>query len=497
MKIDAVDEGSTLTPPPPPPSPLAKALDLKAQATSLYQSHQFSPAASLFAECAALGDSDSASDELVAVAAAAWNNAAMCSIKAKEWDYAMSYADCTIQLGKRHSSIPVSTVNKAHFRTADAMVSKVERVAANDESVDCAFLLDEAQKHLMFVLQEEPSNEQALAVAQRGLSVSAVIVKRNEETGGGYLNEEVVGGSEKGRSDQDVVAAALGGGNSSGSNSGNSGWGMSYMNPAASDWETYQKGQAEAAKSAASILEATRGIAAELTSPTTCDVADGRGGLSAMVESLKKEKQSATPQPAFSNEKVTSQDWSNMKAVETSLNASFTNILQQRDAVVGGLRTGESNYSDGWRSKHAARRYEGKEDRGKVAKGGDAWADLEKSEAEKVKIVSEVEKKKKEQREGMGGMGGKKREEKKEDGEEAGGWRDKLRTRRQGEEIKIKVKSDGKVKSEWENLLGAEEGEVARVERLRAERKKAEKLADKRKKKTEAKNGKIMKDLLG
>ena len=197
--------------------------------------------------------------------------------------------------------------------------------------------------------------------------------------------------------------------------------------------------------------------------------------------------------------KSTAGAWSKLENHEQALTDEYSKVVEQRAEVsavaydIGSLKaikTVESNFSDGWRSKHVARRYKGKEKKSKAKKGTTAWEELQVKEDGAVRVVSNTLQIKKalaekkwlgeELGEKVGDGGGDKNEEEKE----VSSWRKKLRQRRQGAEIKLTkgVKNKG-VKEDWQSMVGLESSEIERVKKLKEERKKAEKLAQKKKEK--------------
>ena len=132
------------------------------------------------------------------------------------------------------------------------------------------------------------------------------------------------------------------------------------------------------------------------------------------------------------------------------------------------LKTAESNFSDGWRSKHAARRYEGKEGKREAKAGASGWSELQAKEDGAVKVVNHTvqtkmalaEKKWQGETWNAGTKSGNNNICVESDGDRDGeiaSWRKKLKQRRQGAEIK--VKKDGKtkaVKDDWESMVGLE-----------------------------------------
>ena len=240
--------------------------------------------------------------------------------------------------------------------------------------------------------------------------------------------------------------------------------------------------------------------------------AQGMSSVTSMVENLRAERRREKGGEEDEEKKIslaTEKSWGTMGKEEESLNKNFNDLVKQRaeisavayDVGIKNVRTADSNYSDGWRSKHASRRYEGKEGKHKVSAGKSAWEELQGMEEGAVKIVEQtVERKKELADKKFLGEGAEVRAPpggEDEDGEGGGGgggveWRKKLKQRRKGEEIKIKKKSDGGIGSEWESMLGLEEEEKARVDMLKEQRREAERLAERKKaKKVKKKNGAI------
>ena len=161
-----------------------------------------------------------------------------------------------------------------------------------------------------------------------------------------------------------------------------------------------------------------------------------------------------------------------------------------REGRLLGIKTGEDNYSAGWRAGHAQRRFEGVEGPvGTLNSGKAAWQDLSAAESAAVAIVAmKADGKKAAAKEGRRGKTGAEAANaaaaKEEEEEEAlAPWRATLKTRRAGLEPPVAIPSAvGKpsVDGEWRALLGAESGALDRVERPKGERLAAAKAAEKK-----------------
>ncbi|GMI32176.1 hypothetical protein TeGR_g11850, partial [Tetraparma gracilis] len=338
---------------------LSEAASLKAQAVSLFKQSCFAQAAGIFANLSALASSISPpTSESTSFATAGYNNSALCYLKLNEWDKSMAASANCLALGDRLSGTSAAVVEavlfKARFRLADAQVSKAER-AGNDKSIDVAFLLDEAVKNLMVVLQGEPDNEQARKLAERGMDLAArasgVDVSKPP---GAPVIEEVAPRSTQ-TEEEEKLNAALGAPSSSSNVPANQAWGMG-----GSDWASYEATQAAAAAQAAAVLEKTKKLSE--APPQIAEEGDERRtSVKNLVDQAKMEKrqeqEKSAPAPSIGD--VTTSDWTNLESVETSLNSTFNSILQSRSktasVAAASLKTAESNYSDGWRGKHAAR----------------------------------------------------------------------------------------------------------------------------------------------
>ncbi|GMI10244.1 hypothetical protein TrLO_g6744 [Triparma laevis f. longispina] len=396
----------------------------------------------------------------------------MCFLKGLDGERAGEAAKMCINEGKENPTVS-GIVVKSRFRRAQAMLMIIE--SENFES-DISLYLDEAQIELALVLQVEPSNEQALDLAGKGLKISQDRVKKREEE-----NTTTTKPNEN-NTTSGLANNALEGG---GGDNPSAAWSMSYMNPGWLDSHKKKKEDSDIKKSEKRTIEANSAASKIITSKTKSNC-----NITSMVESMREEKRSNT-EPEGEEKKIsmsTDKSWGKMGKVEETLNSNFLSLLQQRAEIskvayevdVKNLKTKESGYSDSWRSKHASRRYEGKEGKHKTTSGGKAWEELRGVEEGAVRIVEKTVERKKvlAERKFLGEEVVVKEEY---EGGESVEWRKKLKQRRKGEEIKVKKKKDGGIEDEFQRMMGLEEEEKARVDNLKEQRREAERLSEKKK----------------
>jgi hypothetical protein len=508
MKIEAA-------PPTPPPPALESLLAAKTSAASLFKASEFSLAAAAFLSLSSSAKPyiDLAPD-YYDIFAGSCNNASLCHFKLQQYDQSIeramesanvyqAVASSSSAGSSAGSAQAAKTYVKSCYRIAEGMISKAER-APSDGSVDVGYLCDEGRKYLGIVMEAEGENEMAVKLASRGLDVMRKLIMGEEEAAPGSTSSIEVVDSSTSTNDDSTIAAALGSQHAAVSFDS---WGMQSTT---SSWEEYAASQAQAAEEAAKVLELVNSVATSSssssstsTSSTTTTTtittdASSSSSSSSSVRSLisaanLSKKSSAAPAPSLTS--TTNPSWSELTSVESSLTASFNDILLNRTnaaaSITNTIRTSESNYSDSWRTKHAARRYEGKDEKRTVTKGGDTWKELADSETSAAVAVSEIVQRK------VKVAKAKVEQTSVAQASENDDWRTKLKTRRTGAEIRITKKDDETVSNEWKSLLGVEDDDVERVKKLKEERRKAEKKAEKKRGKKEERNREKMEEILG
>ena len=236
----------------------------------------------------------------------------------------------------------------------------------------------------------------------------------------------------------------------------------------ANDWEAYQK--AMRAKKERDKNTDSKKISPLPPSPPASQIVPSTTSL---VNSLKASmKSTSTPSPDI--RQTTTPEWDDMAKSEADLTSSFNEVVSANSYVVSAsqvmetLKTTESNYSDGWRKTHLDRRYKGKDKKHSTKAGREAWEELEGMEEGAVKVIKQIGETKK-MLVDRGVVKGVPLEGEEKDGEEVKDWRKKLKQRRMGVEIKTKPKGreKEKCKDEWEEMLGMENEEVRRANKLK------------------------------
>jgi len=373
------------------------------------------------------------------------------------------------------------------FRLAQALLSLAS--SSLPTSSTTSTYLSSAQNQLSIVLSIEPGNSQALNLAQEGLELSKRIIRTDKD---GVHSKEV---KEKARTDEEKLLQEAFNPTSDGTEVGAGEMGGSdYM---ADNWEAYQeslrkrketekaKDKGEEVRKCGEAQRNANGVdfsyslpGLTLRFPLLCHFqkkisslppsspsAQNIPSTTNLVNSLKATKKKSQPPPPDIQE-TTAPVWDDMAASEASLTKNYNSVVEANSFVVSAsevmesLKTTESNYSDSWRNEHVKRRYNGKDRKHRVKKGGAAWEELEGTEKGAVKVVKELGDRKKKLSE-KGGVGN--TLEVKE-GEEGGvkDWRKKLKMRRMGVEVKTKIlEKKEKVKDVWEDMMGRENEEVS------------------------------------
>lgn len=170
----------------------------------------------------------------------------MCFLKGLDGERAGEAAKMCINEGKENPTVS-GIVVKSRFRRAHAMLMIIE--SENFES-DISLYLDEAQMELALVLQVEPSNEQALDLAGKGLKISQDRVKKREEE-----NTTTTKPNEN-NTTSGLANNALEGG---GGDNPSAAWSMSYMNPGWLDSHKKKKEDSDKKRSEKRTIEANSG----------------------------------------------------------------------------------------------------------------------------------------------------------------------------------------------------------------------------------------------
>eukprot|EP00520_Triparma_pacifica_P003929 CAMPEP_0118653204 /NCGR_PEP_ID=MMETSP0785-20121206/11712_1 /TAXON_ID=91992 /ORGANISM="Bolidomonas pacifica, Strain CCMP 1866" /LENGTH=494 /DNA_ID=CAMNT_0006545743 /DNA_START=155 /DNA_END=1636 /DNA_ORIENTATION=- len=468
-----ITEGSNASA--PSLTPLEEATSLKQEALHLYKVQKYAEAAKMFtkaAEIVLLGNHPNTLPlPSRTLASACYSNASNAYLKASLPSDARTSATKCVEW-----SMDEQMEVKGRFRLAQALVSLASNSSASDGGNTSSYL-SEAQSNLSKVLAFEPGNEQALELAREGLEISKKVIRGDK----GNVHDEGI--KEKARGEEEdeekLLMDAL---NPQSNGNDCSTMGSNYMS---NDWEAYQKvmkskGQENPGKEEEKVPTPLPPSALASNIPSTTD----------LVNTLKASKKSNQP-PRPDIHQTTTPIWDSMTESEAELKSSFNSIVSGNSYVVEAsqvmetIKTTESNYSDGWRKDHLARRYKGKDKKFQTEAGKQAWEELEGMEEGAVKVVKQIGETKKKLSE-KGGVSRTIKAGEDENGEGVKDWRKKLKQRRMGVEINTRKgaeKKKDKLKDEWEEMLGLESSEVMRANKLKEERRKAERLAEKKKKK--------------
>ncbi len=437
------------------PFELELLLASKSSAATLFKSGSYGPSAVEFASTAHRAQSDfPKSPSALKLAAACLSNASAAWLKAGDPVSALGAAGECLEVCGELGGDAESLETKALFRSAEASMALAEGMGE-----DAMGRLADAREALEKVLGREPGNEMALGLAERGLELAGR-VREAREGRHDYSNYD---------DDAEGVAAPVDAMKALGVQEDGvaGGWGMNPHWKPPTDF--------------VAVPQPKTHIPDPTSSPAEVS-------MSSLLSSARAELRASKPilvAPTISES--TDPAWSELESEEAKLNSTYDSIVASTYSVPLNLKTAESSYSDGWRSTHAARRFEGKDPSLRATKAKAVWEGLAEEEDGAVRAVNEKLEEKAKLKE-MKETAMKSNSKPKEVGEK--GWRKRLKQRRQGSEIAVKPKAEGSVSSDWDSMLLSDAAEIDRVNKLKEERRKAEKEASKKKK---AKKGQIKK----